>query len=426
MKNKTAQSFPRQALAAALLLELASGAHAAIINVDNNTCTLTNAITSANTDTATAGCTTGNGDDVIELPADSSITLMESLPTINNNVTINANDSIIQRNSNANPFTVLTVNNLATLTVNKATISGGLEADNYGAGILVFDAELLLNDSVISNNTGGALVIIRGNNSIINNVQVTNNSSADSGNYYAAGVSISAGNVTIENSTFVGNTATTGRGAGLYATNLSGELNLTINNSTLSGNSASSNGGGIYHYDYLELSESNININNSTIINNQSGTDGGGIQNNLANFVIRQSLISGNSATGEDNEINSIGGTFTLNDYNLIGLNNNSGSSGITLGGTDIIPTESNLNDIIDTALTDNGGLTPTHNLAENSSAIDAIMPVNCATTNDQIGNLRGNDGNGDMIDGCDIGAIEYQPAVIDLIFMNGFEMPLN
>ena len=43
---------------------------AATIVVDETTCTLVDAITSANTDTATGGCTAGLGADLIELKAD--------------------------------------------------------------------------------------------------------------------------------------------------------------------------------------------------------------------------------------------------------------------------------------------------------------------------------------------------------------------
>src|SRR5262245_33928290 len=58
---------------ASIALMLALGqpsAHAATITV-NNSCTLVDAITAANTDTATGGCPAGSGEDTIELPAGS-------------------------------------------------------------------------------------------------------------------------------------------------------------------------------------------------------------------------------------------------------------------------------------------------------------------------------------------------------------------
>jgi hypothetical protein len=60
----------------ALLLALWQGpGWAATINVDGTTCTLADAITAANTDTATGGCPAGSGADTLVLPAFSTLTL---------------------------------------------------------------------------------------------------------------------------------------------------------------------------------------------------------------------------------------------------------------------------------------------------------------------------------------------------------------
>ncbi|MEO1369953.1 MAG: hypothetical protein AAFX50_22455, partial [Acidobacteriota bacterium] len=54
-----------------VLLLVSSSARAATITADGTICTLTDAIISANTDTATAGCAQGDpGADVIVLDAD--------------------------------------------------------------------------------------------------------------------------------------------------------------------------------------------------------------------------------------------------------------------------------------------------------------------------------------------------------------------
>src|SRR5262249_35103123 len=66
---------------------------AATIQV-NGTCTLVDAITAANTDTATGGCPTGSGADTIVLPANSTIMLTSvnncanGLPQITSTITI--------------------------------------------------------------------------------------------------------------------------------------------------------------------------------------------------------------------------------------------------------------------------------------------------------------------------------------------------
>ena len=432
MKKSTIRPLSKTALTAALLLELATTAQAATIDVDNNTCTLADAITAANTDSVVASCSAGSDDDVIELPTDSTITLTTALPAIINNVTINANGSTITRDSSAVDFSVIQVGsavyiaNLPILTLNNATITGGARENNNGGGINTLNSSLILNDSIISDNTGGAITLSGNNNSEINRTIISNNQSSDIGGYYGGALSVNSGYLTLSATTISNNTSVSGLGGGgIYASNYGGSLTINIENSTISGNETTLEGAGIFHYDFMGLSDSDINITSSTIVNNISLDNGGGIHNDVADFIVRQTIISGNTATNDGNEIHSTGGTFTLNDHNLVGLNNDSGSTGVTVGVTDIIPTEANLSEIIDTTLANNGGTTPTHNLTPSSPALDAVLPANCDTTNDQTGNVRGNDGNGDMIDGCDIGAVEFQTTEDDLIFSNGFETPL-
>ncbi len=432
MNKISVQSFQQTALAAALLLELTTAAQAATITVDNVNCTLANAINAANTDTAGNGCAAGNGVDVIELPSNSTITLTEPMPAIINSVTINAHGSTIVRDANAADFSVIqlgslaAINNQPTIVLNDVTVTGGSRGNNYGGGINAINSTLILNDSIITNNMGGAITLSGSIDSVINRTIISDNQSSPGGTYYGGALSIASGTLTIQQSTITNNTSNSGLGgAGIYASDYGGPLNLSIINSTISNNATTYDGAGIIHYVSATPTSSLITIQNSTLINNQSGGEGGGIYNDSADFIISQSLIAGNNATLNGNEILSTGGSITLNDYNLIGFNNNNGSSGVTLGATDTVPAEPNLSDIIDTTLADNGGATPTHNLAEGSPAIDAIAPANCATAVDQTGHTRGNDGDGDTVSGCDIGAVEFQ-LIVDLIFSDGFEIPSN
>ena len=95
--NLEMTNIKKAALVSALLLELTGSVSAATINVDGTVCTLSNAITAANTDTEVAGCVAGEGDDVLELDtAGSPFTLTSALPAINSVVTINGNDSTIE------------------------------------------------------------------------------------------------------------------------------------------------------------------------------------------------------------------------------------------------------------------------------------------------------------------------------------------
>ena len=82
---------------------------AATINVSGG-CSLVNAITAANTDTATGGCPKGSGADTIRLPVGSTQTLTTvnnstygptGLPVISSAITIEGKNSTIQRESSA-------------------------------------------------------------------------------------------------------------------------------------------------------------------------------------------------------------------------------------------------------------------------------------------------------------------------------------
>ena len=68
------------------LFNFAQPAYAASITVNGTTCTLANAITAANTDTATGGCPAGSGADIITIVAD--VTLVAELPKIASDLTI--------------------------------------------------------------------------------------------------------------------------------------------------------------------------------------------------------------------------------------------------------------------------------------------------------------------------------------------------
>ena len=73
---------------------------------------------------------------------------------------------------------------------------------------------------------------------------------------------------------------------------------------------------------------------------------------------------------------------------------------------TDIVPAVP-LTGILDPALADNGGPTKTHTLVTGSPAIDAVPAASCATTGDQSGVMRPQDGDLDTVADCDIGALE-------------------
>ncbi|MCB9135267.1 MAG: hypothetical protein H6636_07560 [Anaerolineales bacterium] len=218
------------------------------------------------------------------------------------------------------------------------------------------------------------------------------------------------GTITINNSTLTGNSAEWG--GGLYNFG-----SMVLNNSTVSGNSAGSKGGGLYNTGTLTL-------NNSTITGN-TALEGGGIYNYRADLILNRSLISGNSATVGLAEVHNGGtGTVFTNNFNVVGYGNSSRSN-ISLGASDFVPLGA-LNTVLDTNLTDNGGLTPTHALFYGSPAID-IVPTGDSGAYDQRGYARDMDGDAIMSSHeGDAGAFEYTlPSSSAEVRINGTECDL-
>ena len=120
-----------------------SPALAATIPVGGS-CTLVNAITAANTDTATGGCPAGSGADTIVLPAGSTQTLTTvnnstygptGLPVISSAITIEGQGSTIRRDSAAPEFRIVGGEQHGGLDAQETTVSGGSVAYlPYGGG----------------------------------------------------------------------------------------------------------------------------------------------------------------------------------------------------------------------------------------------------------------------------------------------------
>jgi len=382
-------------VALALALSGAPAAHAFPpifeANINGTDCLLVDAITAANTDTATGDCAAGNpGADTITLLSDVTLYYADNagsgyngLPVITSAITIEGDGYTIARDAGASEnFRIFEVQT-GDLTLNNMTLSGGSTPFN-GGGILN-GGTLTLNDSTVSGNTAGS-----GGGGIFD---------------YGFG-----GGMTISNSTVSGNQATVGGGI----LNLG---NATISNSTVSGNQAVYEGGGI-------INTGNVTISNSTVSGNQAVYDGGGILN-LNSVTLERSLISGNSASNGQEIFNSVGclsaaaadtpaclaSTSAINsaDLNLFGhdgLTNAQAFYGFTPDVDDIVAT-SDGNDptalaaILDPTLQVNApGNTATHALVTGSPAIDAATSGPAA---DQRGVSR------PQGSGFDIGAYELE-----------------
>jgi parallel beta-helix repeat protein len=327
------------------------------------------------------------------------------LPSVTSSITINGNQSAIQRQNGSPEFRIIHVASSGNLTLTQVSVEKGSATGSwlhgYGGGIFN-RGELILEESTVSGNTadrdGGGI----------------------SNFWYST--------TTLTNSTVSGNTAD-GGGGGIYNSWYS---TTTLTNSTVSENTANRNGGGIFNY-----YESTTTLTNSTISGNTASDDGGGIFNLYSTTTLTNSTVSGNTAEvggGIHNYYSSTatlkntilaGNTATLhpdcfnyniinaNHYNLFGGNGTECNAGVTdlkLGGMTI-------DDVLNTTLADNGGPTLTHALVDDSPAIDAVAEDVCpdiGIETDQRGVSR------PQGTACDIGAFEYQPP--DLAQLSHFQ----
>ncbi len=453
-------STPVAHAAATIAVNNTGGGHSA------TTCTLRDAITAANTDTATGGCPAGSGADTILLPlslfTDTIITLTEvdngteietnGLPVIMSDITINGRGAIIQRSSlrGTLAFRIFRVGGPGTLTLNNVTIRNGHTPDGtatspggYGGGIANAGTLNITNSAITGNSTGDGAAGsgydggIGGGIYNAYTLNVTN--STISGNWtgtghlyggHGGGIASNMGIVTITNSTISGNTTgagtTGGWGGGIY-----NAAKMTITNSTISGNTTGSgtgsggDGGGIYN-DLGGATECSLSITNSTISGNSAGTPnawGAGIASS-GTLTVTSSTIASNAATGNAGGVYRAGATLLLR--NTIVANNaalfypncggtitnggNNLDSGASCGWDSTSGSMSSMNPLL-APLGNYGGPTQTMALVHGSPAIDGVTwnPLNGSPSTDQRGVAR------PVGAAHDIGAFEGSVYLVDL-----------
>jgi hypothetical protein len=344
-------------------------APAATITVDG-TCTLADAITAANTDTATGSCPAGSGADTIELAVD--VTLTSALPTITSQIILNGNGHTIARDATASEFRILDLF-YANLTVNQATITGGRITGGglagCGGGIRNIASTLTVNYSTISSNTASVCGGIAngcgsslGGTVTINNSTISNNVTSSQG----AAVSNDGGTVTINNSTISGNSS--GSTGTIDVDCFYGASTLTINNSTVSGNTGPVGG--------VSLGPTcHATIDSSTITNNSAR--GLFVDGSFSTATVRNSIIAGQTS-GPDCQAVS-GGVINSNGHNIssdatCGFTGTGDQQNVSAASLKLGP------------LANNGGPTWTHALLPGSPAIDA---GDTTLTTDQRGIAR-------------------------------------
>lgn len=196
---------------------------------------------------------------------------------------------------------------------------------NYGAGIIMANARVELNECMIVNNQatlhGVGIYAFSNAEIIINNTDVANNTGATSN---GCGLYLNAAKAVINNSSFENN-ITNGVGGAIQTF---GSAVLRLYNTTIANNTAGSRAGAIYIRNNTQAlivnctlfgnttttapgnggaihthDNSTVNIISSTITANTGGT-GGGINNTAGCTVnIYNSIVSGNNENGTDSNL---------------------------------------------------------------------------------------------------------------------------
>ena len=310
-------------------------------------CSLRDAITAANTDQATGGCTAGSGADTINFSVNGQINLGSTLPGVASELTIDGSGQNVVVNGQVAEG-VLVVGAGASLAVDGfAIVNGGGGANGRGSGGAILnhgslhvtstgfsddgvefafdggaiynDGYALVEDSTFSSNRGDS------GGAIFNDGALTIRSSSFSENVAEQGGGIwNTGSLTVEECAFDGNEPGIGSGGaigepvpgqsgyghstltienGSFSANGSGEFGsgggvvtgggpMTVSNSAFSGND-----GGIRSHDALS-------VTNSTFSGNFNG-DGAGAITVLGSGTVRSSTFSSN--VGEAGAIINLG-----------------------------------------------------------------------------------------------------------------------
>ncbi|MEB3358153.1 MAG: choice-of-anchor Q domain-containing protein [Synechococcales bacterium] len=323
--------------------------------------------------------------------------------------TVKVNDSRIDNNYSG--FYGGGIYNVGTVTVTSSTVSGN--ATFYGAGGIEGDIVTVINSTISDNYAGyrrggginGDVVTVIGSTITQNysyrngggisggTVTVTNSTVSNNHSENRGGGGISGGTVTVSNSTISGN-----RSDGVdYGGGGIDSGTATVVNSTISGNFAKGDGGGINSF--------NLTVTNGTITLNESQSNAGGVFTNGSDVVIKNSIIAGNTAVANPD----VEGSFVSNGANLVG--DPTGSTGFETDQTFASAGITNISEVLDPTLRDNGGFTQTHALVPDSPALDGGRNADAV---DENGNPLEFDQRGSGFDRVvngtvDIGAVEEQ-----------------
>lgn len=347
MLTRLIQSFTLVCLSALLLASV----HAADISI-NSSCSLADAITAANSDTATGGCPAGSGADTVSLTG--NITLSAPLPVIESDITIEGNGYTISGNEQHQIFWV---EETGALTIQNSTLADGRGVDDddlydddlYIGGAILNFGRLQVHDSVFTGNSadwGGAIVNLWKANTSISGTDFASNSATYGGAIY----NDRDAKLSILQTAFTSNSADD-RGFGGAIYNLG---DLEASESAFTGNSSSREGGAIDNSGEASISDSKFTenesrvggaihcdgydrMNKSTIvaimkvedddfISNSANSQGGAIFCARAEISVSRSTFTGNAAESTGGAIdNNVRSNISINDSVFV---SNSAKSG--------------------------------------------------------------------------------------------------
>lgn len=318
-----------------------------------------------------------NNGDTINFSVTGAITLTSDSLTVGNDLTIIGPGSGLLAINGNGVHRVLVVLGGATATVSDLTLTNGSGLGGCGLYNL---GDLTVNRCLISGNTGmlGGGVYQGGGTLTMTDCTISGNTASAS---IGGGIYANGGTLSLVNCTISGNTAKSS-GGGIYS-----GVNLSLTNCTVSGNTVPSGveGGAGFHQ-----AGGTLTLDSCTVTDNSTDQKGGGIYNSDA-VVLKNTIISNNSAASGNDDCLISAGTITSNGNNLVG----SATDCSCNQATDIANADPGLR-----ALADNGGYTKTHALEDGSQALDA---GSTSANSDQRGECRPRN----YVD--DIGAFERQ-----------------
>ncbi len=453
-------------LAAAVALYISASTRAATITVNDPTagsvagdCTIVDAVTAINTQTAVNGCMAGDGNnDTIDLTGftvPTTITFTQSVSGYGHALALSQPAAITGAlDSSGTPYVTLERSSVSGtpdfgliqtnehLTLYGLTLSNGSAQAGYSGGAIQAGSPLTVGHCVISGNTsgGGGGAILATNGLTLNYSTISGNTAASTG-----GGVVSNSYVHMYDSTVTGNSTTSAGGAGGGGIYSSGSI--LVSYSTISDNTSAAKGGGIFASSIALFnstissntaldgtgggvySGSDASLTNSTITGNISSGSGGGIY--AQTVAVNYSTVFANTAQsgigGGVNFTTSGSASATIlygnspDDLNTASHNTLSGSYNLIGVSGWGVPVDTISCDPMLGTLGNYGGPTMTLPLMSGSCALYGASSTPSQST-DQRGYPRPAQGEDKFK--ADIGAFERQPSDDpDLIFANGFEL---